>query len=304
MNIYLKHLQQIDLNLLINFYILAEEKNISKAAKRLNLSQPAVSRSLQRLREVFSDELLLRSKNGYELTSNGKRIKTELEPILPKLSQMFQGSSFNPKEESVNFRIVGTDYALKALSFITPHITSPYNDLYINFQPWTPEVYNKIENGQVDLAFLANDGLIPSSFDSEILFKDELICILDKNFHKDKKRLTLKSYLLKKHIVVSLIDNEQTLPDKELKKLGHMRKSKITVPYFSAAIDIIKKTNLVVTVPKKFINEVKLDPDLSILSPPKELKPFNYLMCWHPRLTNDPAHIWLRNEIKKLVIQT
>lgn len=214
---------------------------------------------------------------------------------------MFQGSEFDPKEESINFRIVGTDYALKALSSITPHITSPYNDLYINFQPWTPEVYNKIENGQIDLAFLANDGLIPSSFDSEVLFEDELICIVDKTFHKEKKRISLKNYLLKQHIVVSLIDNEQTLPDKELKRLGHKRRSRITVPYFSSAIDILKKTNLVVTVPKRFIHEVKLDTDLRVLSTPKELKPFNYLMCWHPRLTHDPAHIWLRNEIKKII---
>src|SRR6267143_767240 len=91
------HLRQADLNLLIVFAALAEERNVTRAASRLLLSQPAVSRSLQRLREMFHDDLLIRTSSGYEPTPKGQRLLHELESTLPRLDRLLTGAEFDPK---------------------------------------------------------------------------------------------------------------------------------------------------------------------------------------------------------------
>src|SRR5258706_15127033 len=108
---HITQLRQADLNLLIVFTVLAEERNVTRAAARLALSQPAVSRALQRLRDMFHDDLLVRSAEGYEPTPKGQRLLQELESTLPRLDRLLSGSDFDPASEETTFRIALTDHA-------------------------------------------------------------------------------------------------------------------------------------------------------------------------------------------------
>src|SRR3979411_1188043 len=101
-------LRQADLNLLVVFAVLAEERNISRAATRLLLSQPSVSRALQRRRDTFHDDLLVRTAKGYQPTPQGERLLQELEIMLPKLDRLISGSTFDPVTEHCSFRIAAT----------------------------------------------------------------------------------------------------------------------------------------------------------------------------------------------------
>ena len=103
----LEKLRQVDLNLLIIFAVIAEEKSVTKASARLLLSQPAVSRALQRARSMFQDELAIRSSSGLELTLRGRKILQGLEQLLPKIEDLVVPSVFDPKKERSNFRISG-----------------------------------------------------------------------------------------------------------------------------------------------------------------------------------------------------
>src|SRR5258707_14295108 len=105
----LTQLRQADLILLVVFAVFAEERNVSRAAERLLLSQPAVSRALQRIRDLFHDDLFVRTASGYELTPQGQRLLQELEVMLPKFDRLLSGSSFDPSLESARFRIATTD---------------------------------------------------------------------------------------------------------------------------------------------------------------------------------------------------
>src|SRR5438477_8398773 len=98
-------LRQADLNLLIVFTVLAEERNVTRAADRLLLSQPAVSRALQRLRSMFHDDLLIRTSKGYDLTPKGQRLLRELGLTLPRLDRLLSGSDFDPATEETTFRV-------------------------------------------------------------------------------------------------------------------------------------------------------------------------------------------------------
>src|ERR1700723_336898 len=105
------HLRQADLNLLVVFAAVAEERNITRAASRLLLSQPAVTRGLQRLRDTFHDDLLIRTSTGYEPTPTGQRLLQDLAIILPRLDRLMAGGDFDPATEDATFRIAATDHA-------------------------------------------------------------------------------------------------------------------------------------------------------------------------------------------------
>ena len=105
----IEKLRQVDLNLLITFAAIAEEKSVTAAASRLLLSQPAVSRALQRARAMFQDDLLVRSPHGFELTLRGRKILQDLEGLLPKMEQLIAPNLFDPSREKSHFRISGPD---------------------------------------------------------------------------------------------------------------------------------------------------------------------------------------------------
>src|ERR1700744_4489535 len=105
----LDKLRQVDLNLLIIFAVIAEERSVTKASARLLLSQPAVSRALQRARSMFQDELVVRSSSGFELTLRGRKILDGLEHLLPKIEGLVVPGFFDPKRERSTFRISGPD---------------------------------------------------------------------------------------------------------------------------------------------------------------------------------------------------
>src|SRR5262249_31604483 len=109
------HLRQADLNLLVVFTALAEERNVTRAASRLLLSQPAVSRALQRLRHMFHDDLLIRTSSGYESTPKGERLLRELATTLPRLDRLLSGGDFDPQTEETTFRVAVTDHASHVL---------------------------------------------------------------------------------------------------------------------------------------------------------------------------------------------
>src|SRR6202035_4061130 len=109
------HLRQADLNLLVVFTAVAEERNITRAASRLLLSQPAVTRALQRLRDTFHDDLLIRTSSGYEPTPTGQRLLQDLATMLPRLDRLIAGGDFDPATEDASFRIAATDHAAHLL---------------------------------------------------------------------------------------------------------------------------------------------------------------------------------------------
>jgi DNA-binding transcriptional LysR family regulator len=160
------HLRQADLNLLIVFAVLAEERNISRAAARLFLSQPAASRALQRLRDMFRDDLLIRTSSGYEPTPKGQRLLRELETILPRLDRLISGKDFDPETDEASFRIVGTDHASH---LVCPHLcrmTFPSaRHVSFHFLPLYDAQFDATERGRVDLLIMDRMGLRPAMRD-------------------------------------------------------------------------------------------------------------------------------------------
>jgi len=161
----LEKLRQVDLNLLITFAAIAEEKSVTAAAGRLLLSQPAVSRALQRARAMFQDDLLVRSPQGFELTLRGRKVLQELEGLLPRMENLVTPNLFDPVREKSHFRISGPD---NVCTVVVPRLCRRYANghyqVQFEFLPWQSGIAELVEHGQVDLVLHIDDGLLPSHF--------------------------------------------------------------------------------------------------------------------------------------------
>src|SRR5437899_7397574 len=166
------HLRQADLNLLVVFTAVAEERNITRAASRLLLSQPAVSRALQRLRDMFHDDLLIRTPTGYEPTPKGLRLLQELESTLPRLDRLMAGTDFDPSAEEATFRIAATDHAAHVICPLLCRTVLKGNcKVSFDFVPLHQGQYDAVEKGRLDLLLNADDGTVPTHVAKEVIFE-------------------------------------------------------------------------------------------------------------------------------------
>jgi DNA-binding transcriptional LysR family regulator len=293
----LEKLRQVDLNLLITFAAIAEEKSITAAASRLLLSQPAVSRALQRARAMFQDDLLVRSPQGFEPTLRGRKVLLELEGLLPRMENLVTPSVFDPMREKSHFRISGPD---NVCTVLLPRLCRQYGEGYqvqFEFLPWQAGISELVEHGQLDLILHIDDGLLPVHFQSERLYREDWVCAVARNSHF-RDRLSLRQYLAASHIVVATYGGVQTIPDKQLAAVGAKRSSSIRVPYFGVALQCLPGTELVLTLTSGMISVVRRNRELRLVKAPHELHPFYFLMAWHPRLNSDPPHVWLRQAVR------
>jgi DNA-binding transcriptional LysR family regulator len=292
------HLRQADLNLLVVFTVLAEERNVTRAAARLFLSQPAASRALQRLRDMFHDDLLIRTSSGYDATPKGQRLLHELESSLPRLDRFLSGTEFDPATEETSFRIAATDHASHVLCPMLCRTVLPSaGKVSFHFVPWHVAQFEATEKGRIDLLLVADDGTAPSHFTKEVIFEVEFACVVAKE-SEFRRALTLKQYLAADHIGVDIVGGIQTIPEKRLSAIGAKRHCPIVVPYHTTAMRSVAGTNLVATVPRRMAELEASNPCVRIVNAPAALGEFKYLMAWHPRMNSDAAHVWLRSIIR------
>ena len=294
-------LRQADLNLLVVFKVLAEERNVSRAARRLLLSLPAANRALCRLRDMFKDDLLVRVSGSYELTPKGQILLQELEATLPRLDRLLTGGEFLPSQETMHFRLAGTDYASHIIGLpLAKHLVSEGDNLSFDLSPLNGSTLDHLNRGSLDLLFNPDDGQISPRYQRKALFQDEFVCVVDSRSPYGS-RLSLNEYLEAKHICVSIFGGVQTLPDQRLAASGLERRIAFSVPYFTVAVQGVVGTKLIATVPKRMLRLEGHNYDVKVLKTPKPISKFTYFMWWHSRMTSDAAHTWLRGAVEGVV---
>lgn len=296
----LTHLRQADLNLLVVFAALAEERNVSRAAQRLSLSQPAVTRAMHRLRDLFHDDLLVRVSGSYELTPKGENLVREVETVLPRLDRLLAGGDFNPANETVHFRIAGTDYAAQVIGIpLSKEFLAAGSNLSFALSPLSDEVFDAMDRGRIDLMLRGDDGLVPPRFLRQVIFEEKIVCVVSRDSHRGNK-LTLRQYLDGLHVGVDTFEGTQSIPDQRLATSQRKRRIAFIVPFHNVAIKMVSGTNLIATMPKRVAMDYAQNPELKIMKAPKPLDAFSYLMVWHPRMNGDAAHVWLRHIVVKV----
>ncbi|HTH52833.1 MAG TPA: LysR family transcriptional regulator [Edaphobacter sp.] len=300
MNLRWKQLRQTDLNLLVAFAVFAEELSVSSAAKRLLLSQSAASRTLDRLRTQFNDDLMVRSSGGYQLTPAGTRLARELERLLPELEALMGKPVFDAVKEEASFRITGPDNVCAMLCpLLCREVLPKAPRVKLIFIPWSETAIADVDRGRVDLVLSNDEVLVPTHLRSQRLYRERFWCIVARG-SRWPERLTLKRYLEAEHIAVSLLDGVQSIPEKRLAILGKSRRWSIRMAYFGAALECVAGTELILTATSSAARVARARRDLRVIEVPPELTGFGFQAIWHPRAETDPAHMWLRRQIVAL----
>ena len=284
------HLRQVDLNLLSTLYALLEERHVTRAAKRCFLSQPAMSRSLERIRDTFGDELLIRTGRIYERTVRGEWLLRELENLLPRLEALVRGEPFNPAQSRERLRVALTDNgSIAILPALTQRIRTAAPDITLEIVAWHDRSFEDVEAGKIDLAL--SPLAAPSPLETERLFKEDFVCLLGADHQLRSRRFTLKQYLELSHVAVGALD-------RPLADLGLRRRVALSVPFLVPAVAAVAGSDLVVTLPRKLAKAVAAMANVRFVEPPPEIKSFQYFMVWHPRLTAEPAQVWFREQLQ------
>jgi DNA-binding transcriptional LysR family regulator len=294
-------IESVDLNLLAPLQALLEERHVSRAADRLHMSQPSMSRALQRLRATLGDELLVRGPGGYQLTPRAERIQGELEQALPRLEHVFSAEAFDPATAARSFRLAGSDYTVSVLSGdLLGRLFAKSPGSTVRFSRWHSAVFSDAEHGMVDL--LVHGGSAPPPLRSRVLFEEAYACLVSSDHPLARRSaVPLADYLDCAHVVVDVADGRQGYIDRRLVELDTPRRASVTVPYHAAAAAAVPGTALVATLPQSFAIKHSVPSVTTVIPAPDEIAPMSYTMSWHPRLDNDAAQRWLRETITATV---
>src|SRR5215475_10869140 len=203
------HLRHVDLNLLLALHALLEEQHVTRAAKRCFLSQSAMSRALERLREMLGDPLLIRSGRRYERTVRGDRLLRELQSLLPRLESMVRGEEFAPGRSQERFRLAVRHHA--SITLIPPlikRIRTEAPDVILEVSQWEEGAYEAVIAGNLDAALSAEPP--PSGLESEVLFQVDFVCVVGAAQRLHPRRVTLGQYLGLPHVAVETWAGQQT----------------------------------------------------------------------------------------------
>src|SRR5580700_3839436 len=206
------HLRQADLNLLVVFTVVAEERNITRAASRLLLSQPAVTRALQRLRDTFHDDLLIRTSTGYEPTPTGQRLLQDLATMLPRLDRLMAGGDFDPVTEDASFRIAATDHG--AYLLVPPLFTSVLpksTKIKFSFVPLHAGQYEALEKGRLDLVLNADHDTPTAHLSKEFILK-WILCASYPGRANSPGQLLLSNTWLRNMLASTLLAASRPIP--------------------------------------------------------------------------------------------
>lgn len=304
------HLEKADLNLLVYLDVLLREKNVTRAAEQLGITQPALSNGLRRLRDLFNDPLLVRSSEGMTPTERALELQPRIRTILADLQQVLEPrQTFRPFTSQRVFRIMASDYAeatlfpavIKALRAEAPHVV---------LDILTPSDVSPrdLEQGKVDMAINRfND--IPQSFHQITLWNDGFSCVFNRD-NPISERFNLKHYLDAQHVWVSKtgmgvgvgVTSEKSVSlgwvDQALDRIGRKRKIAIfTRHYFLPAL-MVENNDLVATLPTRMARmQAESHPRLVVREPPFHIPDFELKMAWSPLLHHNTAHRWLRQMI-------
>ena len=313
--IKLMNISKIDLNLLVYLDVLLREKNVTRAASQLNITQPAMSNGLKRLRTLLNDPILVRTSDGMSPTEKAKKLAPTIRKILLELEETLQDEEkFNEKESKRVFRIMASDYAastllptlLKLLNKVAPHIT-------IDIMTPSDVTFHDVEEGKIDMAINHFDQL-PQSFHQKSVWCDSFSCLLNaKNPIVDKFNLT--SSLAEKHVWVSKTgfgvgvgmnpNDVQKLVwvDEALAKIRKKRDIKVFTRNYHVAMQLAFEDNLIATLPTKAAMLHKNNDNYIIVKPPFAIPDIELKMIWSPLLHHDTSHIWFRKIVIKVAEQ-
>lgn len=296
----------IDLNLLVAFDALMQERNVSRAGASIGVSQPAMSAALSRLRILVGDHLFTRTSAGLQPTQRARDLAEPVAMALQHIQAAFVDKEFfDPAKASFTFAIGMADHpSVTLLPEIAKALSkqAPYMKLKVVTFSGKDVAIDLLDAGKIDVAI----GVLPKHTDARIvtkeIFKDQFVTIVSRDNLASRSRLTLERFLRLPHILVSPEGDEYGVVDKKLAELNKTRNIMMTQPHMHAAAGVVAETNLISTILKGVALASSYKDKLVLFQPPINLDKIGFHLIWHRRNETHPAQEWVRGLISQVGI--
>ncbi len=294
-------LRLFDLNLLIAFDALIVERNVTRAAERVGIGQPAMSYALSRLRELFADDLFVRASGIMQPTTRALELAPSIARVIADIrNNVLSDRAFDPGKTEMTFRFGAADHREVA---VLPKMLevlrrlAPQSRLVVR-RADGDNLSTMLESGAIDLAM----GYFPdarSPLQSEVLFHEEFVCVFDAKACDVSAPLSLEDYLDLPHIVMSLRGEPGGIADPVLAGMGKRRFVFMVTPHFLAVPYLLHGFRALAAMPRHFAEHCQRVVSLAVSPLPIKTEGYDVSIYWHARTDTDPAHRWFRNLVRE-----
>ncbi len=291
----------VDLNLLTSLDALLDERNVTRAARRLGVSQPAVSHNLRRLRELLGDPLLVRTPTGMQATPRAIELRPAVRAALDAAEAVLQAApAFDPARAERTFLLAMVDQsALQLLPPLVERITAQAPGITLQLRPPPLDSFTALTDGELELAVgVFRDA--PAGIRSEEIWTESFACVVRRGGPGTRGPFDLARYLARSHLLVAPAGRPGSVVDSLLAEAGRQRRITVVVPHFLVAPAIIATSDLVWTAPAGLARALAERYPLALRPPPLAIPSFAISMRWHLRLDRDPGLAWLRAQLRDI----
>jgi LysR family transcriptional regulator, nod-box dependent transcriptional activator len=298
----LMNLGRVDLNLLVALEALLDEANVTRAAKRVHLSQPAMSDALHRLRLLFGDELLVRVGRQYQLTAFAMGLREPLHDLVQMAGDIVQRREvFDPATDARTFNVVASEYSAYILvQPVLQRIATAAPGLSLHLLRSTPGEPEKTTSDLM-LGLWPSPGAAELELQSEVLFRDRWVCLVWRGNEAVDDRIALQDYMRLPHAVYQhTLSGGLGMADRKIHQMNIPRRVQVTVDSFVLLPLLLQGTPQVALIQERLGQKLAPFADLRLVEPLFETPPLAEAMYWHSRNTSDPAHRWLRDMLREV----
>jgi DNA-binding transcriptional LysR family regulator len=298
------NVDQLDGYLLRVLCLLIEERSVSRAARRLDQAQPAVSAALKRLRDIFCDPLLVREKLDMVPTARGLQLAAQAQVALAALEQLaVNPQAFDPGSATLAFRVASPDYlAPSFLAGLARRLGAEAPHCRLEVHPMGPDFDSErmLAEDRLDV-IIGNWPAPPERLHLSLLLEDELVCLVRRGHALAQAPLTDAAYLSARHLVPMRYSNAQRgVVETHLASLRLARDARVMLPYFAFAPYVVAETDLVFTTARHFAEAFMAALPLTMLNAPPGFPTMRFYQLWHERAHHSAAHRWLRGLIAQV----
>lgn len=299
-------LTNFDLNLLVVFHVLMEERNVTRTGQRLGRTQPAISSSLRRLRAAFDDPLFVRTPKGLEPTPRAEALAPAVAAIIDQTNDcVAKPSEFNPSVAKASFVIGAPDRC--SVPILLPTIETLGREapgFVINLRTTDRDyAVQLVHNDEVDLAVGWMDD-VPPHLERLYVYDDTFVCLsrADHPLNFQDGHASLENILSYGHVAVSSTGDRMTAFDVALKEHGLSRQVSAVVMSFTIVPEILLQTDLIGVFTQKTAEYLATRYPLKVASLPLTIPPIKNYMIWHQRFNSDHSHRWVRERIEQFFV--
>jgi len=294
------NLTRLDLNTLLVFDAVLRERSATRAARRLHMSQPAVSNALSKLRHAFDDDLFVRSSDGLRPTPRALELEAPVGRALLELEQALDPVKFDPESAKWTFRIVANDYFVSVfLPRISERLCQEAPLINVQMLPDVGTTLELLDNQRADFAF----GLfhpLPERFSGQPLMSETKVVVMSATHPLAGQTMSLEDYAGARHLAVAPTGDTYSPLDDMLLDRGLTRRVVMVVNQFSVAAPILRRSDMIATLPSRVAMYRCADAQLVQKPLPLDVPSHLGNLIWHGRLATHPAHQWFRNLVREV----